>query len=120
MTLARLSMLLLVVVLMAAGQILIKLAARDFEGASLASAITKGVTSVPLVIGILVYGFTAILWVLVLRDNDLSRAYPFLALTLILVPLAGVIFFGETISLSLLTGGALIVAGVIVISVGSA
>jgi drug/metabolite transporter (DMT)-like permease len=37
---------------------------------------------------------------------------------LILVPLAGVIVFGETLSLSLLTGGALIVAGVIIISVG--
>jgi len=118
MTFARVLMLLLVVSLMAAGQILFKLAARDLKGATIADALTQGMTSVPLVIGVIVYGLTTILWVLVLRDNDLSRAYPFVALTLILVPLAGVIFFGETLSLSLLTGGALIVAGVIIISVG--
>ena len=73
MTLTRVSMLLVVVGLMAAGQILFKLAAKELEGATIASAFIKGMTSVPLVIGIVVYGLTTILWVLVLRDNDLAE-----------------------------------------------
>ncbi len=59
------------------------------------------------------YVVTAFIWVLYLRRIDLSRAYPFLALTFVLVPAASVMFLGEKVGITYSFGILLIVAGLV-------
>lgn len=69
-----------------------------------------------MICAVVIYGLTTVLWVLVLTGTDLSRSYLFTALATILVPLAGVVFFKETVSMGLVAGGGLVVVGLIVAS----
>lgn len=117
MTASRIVPLLCVVVIMAVGQILFKLAAGRLGNLSLSWDMAARLVFNPyLVVGVMVYGLTTILWVLVLTDTDLSRSYPFVALTMVLVPIAGVFLFNESLSPGLVIGGGLILAGLAVIS----
>jgi len=118
MSVGKTASLLVIVGLMACGQILFKIAAgRLGGGADLApSSLIRAALDPFLLTGIALYGLTTLLWVVVLRDTALSKAYPFVALTLVLVPLTGIIVFDEPFSLPLLLGGLLILAGVLVIS----
>ena len=106
-----------VVALMTLGQVLFKLAARHIEVLTLSVETAWNLATNPyLVAGIVVYGVTTVLWVFVLTSGDLSRSYPFVALTMVLVPLCGVVLFHEPLSPALLAGGALILAGLGVIA----
>lgn len=53
-------------------------------------------------------------WMLAIQNSDLGYAYPFMALSFVLVPIGAAIFFGEPLPLSQLAGLALIVGGVTV------
>jgi len=95
--------------LMTTGQVLFKKASMSGGGASwqaifinpwMATAIT-------------LYGAATILWVWLLKSTPLSVAYPFTALSYVLVPLAAIVIFGEEISWRYAIGGALIVAGIL-------
>jgi multidrug transporter EmrE-like cation transporter len=55
-----------------------------------------------------------ICWMLAIERLDLAFAYPFMALSFILVPLASTVFFGESIPTIQWLGLGLIVAGVTV------
>lgn len=59
------------------------------------------------------YVVMALMWLLYLRKVDLARAYPFLALTFVLVPVASVMFLGEKVSVTYGFGVLLIVAGLV-------
>jgi drug/metabolite transporter (DMT)-like permease len=99
--------------LMSFGQILFKSAAQSLQaplGFDLPS-IWRILGNPQLLAGIGLYGFTTVLWVLILRGTELSRAYPFVALSMVFVPAAGIILFGERFSMSLLVGGSLILCG---------
>ena len=56
------------------------------------------------------------LWVWILSFTPLSRAYPFVALAFILVPVLASIFFSEPISLRLAIGIGLIICGLVVVT----
>jgi drug/metabolite transporter (DMT)-like permease len=62
------------------------------------------------------YGASTLLWIHVLRSVELSRVYPLMALSFVLVPLASALFFGDTLSLPYFAGVLLIVAGVVLIT----
>ncbi len=107
-----------VVFLMAGGQVLFKLAAGRLSAQpafDLAFFLNLA-TNVYLIIGLAVYALTTLLWVLLLRDVPLSRAYPFTALTLVLVPLFGILLFGEKFSWPLVVGGVLMLSGLAVLT----
>lgn len=109
-----------VVVLLSIGQILFKLASRLLPahlGVDWPTAVSL-LTNYYLVMGVALYGVTTLLWVAIIRDVGLSRSYPFMALTMVIVPAASVILFGEQWSTSLVAGGAFIVAGLLIISLG--
>ncbi|ALN62943.1 putative membrane protein [Lysobacter antibioticus] len=53
---------------------------------------------------------------LALTKLDLSRAYPFTALSFILILISSAFFFGDTLSLGKMIGTALIIGGVCVIA----
>ena len=91
---------------MATGQILFKLAAARGEVYEIA-------LSPVLWVALVLYGFVALLWVLLLREIDLSRAYPIIALTYILVPSGSVLFLGEQLGPYYWWGVLLIIAGIL-------
>jgi multidrug transporter EmrE-like cation transporter len=59
-------------------------------------------------------GVAAVTWVTALSHLELSRAYPFTALSFVTVLLLSAVFFGETITAAKLAGVALVVAGLVV------
>ena len=97
--------------MLSAGQIL-------FKKAAVASNLTPGLSGFisPWLLGaICLYGLATILWVWILKTIPLSIAYPFSALGFIIVPVAAIYLFGETISLKYIIGGSLIVSGILII-----
>jgi len=52
------------------------------------------------------------IWILAIRNADLSLAYPLMALSFVLVPIFAVILFGEKINLLQVLGLLMIVGGV--------
>jgi multidrug transporter EmrE-like cation transporter len=69
-----------------------------------------------IVLGFAAYGASALLWLGALSRADLSFAYPFVALGIVLTVLAGVTVFAEGVSMLRLGGTALICLGVILVA----
>ena len=73
----------------------------------------------PWVVSAFIAAFGASLcWILALKQLDLSKAYPFMALNFLLVSLLAVPLFGETLTFNKLTGMGALVIGLILISRG--
>lgn len=68
------------------------------------------------VFGFLIYFCSAFLWLYALTKVDLSFAYPFLALSYVLIMLFSWLFLGETIPLLRVVGVLVICFGVFLIS----
>jgi drug/metabolite transporter (DMT)-like permease len=111
LSLVAIVLLVAVVAGMSTGQILFKLAAgRGDLTQILLSPIFWGAA--------VLYGLITILWVVLLREVDLSRAYPFVATTYLLVPAASMIFLGEKVGPMYFAGVALIVIGIVLATKG--
>jgi undecaprenyl phosphate-alpha-L-ara4N flippase subunit ArnE len=96
--------------LITAGQVLFKfaglrLAARDGAG------FLRVLIDPYLLAALALYGLGTIIWIYVLRHLALSQAYPVMATTFLLVPLASVLIFGEVLTWRYWLGAGLIVAG---------
>ena len=104
--------LLLVMSGMAFGQILFKLGARSFAGEG---PLLRKLLSPYLVAGIALYGIVTIVWVWQLSMVDLNRAYPFMALTFVVVPLLSMLVLGETVNARYWIGVACIILGIAVV-----
>jgi drug/metabolite transporter (DMT)-like permease len=96
---------------LAAGQLLFKLVSArlvsSFDILTLA-------TDWRLIVALTIYASATLTWIWVLREVPLSRAYPFAALTYIIVPIGAAFFLDEGISPIYWGGIVLIVAGVAV------
>ena len=69
------------------------------------------------VIGVLLYGFAALVWFRVLSTEDLSSSYPLLiSLTFVLVTLGAVVLFREHLNTQKLVGLAVILTGVVLVA----
>ncbi len=71
------------------------------------------ISSPAIMVGVSIYAVSALLWINLLRDVALSKAYPFFALSFVIVPLLSRVFFDEYLDNSYLAGMILIVAGVV-------
>lgn len=71
-----------------------------------------------LALALIVYAGSTALWLFALKGTPLSQAYPFVAIAMVLVPLAAAMLLGETLTLSLVLGTLLVVAGVLVVALG--
>ncbi|HIG43364.1 MAG TPA: hypothetical protein EYQ14_22915 [Gammaproteobacteria bacterium] len=60
-----------------------------------------------------------ITWILAISKLELSQAYPYVAITFIVVPAAGLFIFGETMSTQKLLGSAVVVVGIGLVMVDS-
>jgi len=101
----------------AAGQILFKTVATRIGGRGPLELIGDSQFMLPLIGSLTIYGIATILWILALQSLALSRAYMFMSLSFIIVPVVSAIFLSEPLTTGFIVGLALIVAGVTVTQV---
>lgn len=101
----------------AAGQILFKTVASRIGGRGPAELIYDSSFMVPLIGSLAIYGCATVLWILALQNLALSRAYMFMSLSFIIVPVVSALFLDEPLTVGFMIGLAMIVAGVTVTQV---
>jgi drug/metabolite transporter (DMT)-like permease len=101
------------VIFLSVGQVLFKHVANSF--AKNDNHLSFNI-SVMLVTAISIYAVTTLLWIWILREIDLSKVYPFMALAFIFVPLGSYFFLGEVFDYHYLVGLVMIVLGVTIIN----
>jgi len=68
----------------------------------------------PIFIGALaLYGIATLAWVYVLQTVPLAKAYSFMALTFVIVPILAAFFLGEVMTLKYVIGAGLIICGLL-------
>ncbi len=109
MTFVKFFLILVVVAGIAFGQILFKISSRGMvaEGGFL-----KSLFNPYLFAAFALYGGFTLLWVYLLRDIELAKAYPLFALSFVLVPILSWVLLGEGFNKYSLYGAVLIIAGV--------
>lgn len=116
MSVLNTALLLLCVLGISVGQLMFKLAARSLAGAAGPGELWRlGLN--PWFLGALAtYGGATVLWVWLLRELPLSRAYPFFALSFLFVPVLGWLLMGEATTGRYWLGVSVIVAGIWIVS----
>jgi len=94
----------------ASGQVLFKYSANAL---AIADRPWDMSVAVPLGAALAIYGVTTIGWVWVLQHVPLSRAYPFMALSFVLVPAASRFLFGEQLDVRYILGVCFICVGMV-------
>ena len=102
--------------LLAVGQLLFKRTATRLVGLPMPEQLLTLLVQPSFYAACLLYAGATVLWVWLLTHIPLSVAYPFVALSFVIVPVASWWFFGEPLGLGYWTGIGLIVAGVGVIT----
>ncbi len=107
--------------LTAFGQIILKfraaeLGARDLPGGKFGYLVAMFSDSGVLA-GLAAAVGASVCWMLVIQNTPVSLAYPFIALSFVIVPLLAVLLLGETVTTGQWCGMALIVAGVSVAAI---
>jgi|YNPNPStandDraft_1061719.scaffolds.fasta_scaffold12518_3 drug/metabolite transporter (DMT)-like permease len=114
-----LSILVMAIALGAVGNILLKKgmsSGEPLEG--LSSQLFLRMLQPPALAGLIVFGLSSLLYCLVLSREDLSYAYPFVALNYLFVTLLAWRFLGEKVPPVRIVGLAIIILGVLVFSLG--
>ena len=111
MTVIQVIWALICVVTISAGQLLFKQAGVEIQEAG--GWLTWRVV---LIVGAaaVIYGLATLLWINLLRDIALNKAYLFMALSFVIVPVASHFVFHEPLTTGFLIGGALMVAGLFI------
>jgi drug/metabolite transporter (DMT)-like permease len=108
----RLAAALVIVAMISTGQILFKIAAERISASG--GQLTLPAMSV-VALSLALYGIATLAWIWILQWYPLSRIYPLMALSFILVPVGGVLIFDERLTLSFFGGTALLLAGLFLI-----
>jgi drug/metabolite transporter (DMT)-like permease len=104
-------------VLLSLGQVLLKVLALEVGGPGFSSASWKLNTVKVLWIGAslcIMYAGAVACWLYVLRSIELSRAFAFVGLTFVLVPLFSYLILHEKVTTGSIVGSALITVGIAV------
>lgn len=113
-------LILISVLLAGVGQLVFKAALNQIGELAISFQTLIDLATTPLMLlGLVIYGASALLWLLALMTVDLSFAYPFLSLTYVIVLGGGVLFFDEQLTVLRIVGASLVVAGLIIIARGS-
>ena len=112
MTTRTLVLILGAVVFSAAGQLLLKSGTQQLAGLGRLAFLLAAARDARVMSGVAAWAVSTICWLYVLRVAPLSRAYLLSSLTYVLVPLAGVLVFGEQLRRLHALGMVLILAGV--------
>jgi drug/metabolite transporter (DMT)-like permease len=97
-----------------AGQLLFKVAANRLAGAaSWSDKVMLLLVTPHFYAASALYALLTVLWIWILTIVPLSRAYPFIAVSIVLTQLAGAVFFAEPLSARFLLGSGLILVGLL-------
>ncbi|CAA2138540.1 hypothetical protein [Hyphomicrobium sp. ghe19] len=109
------------VLVIAVGQIIFKYAAQQLhidEGRTLVRIALDNLFPIILVaLALGLYVLSTIAWIQALRTTPLSVAYIFNAMAFLIVPLAGVVFFGEPLPKFFFIGALMIIGGIVVVTI---
>jgi drug/metabolite transporter (DMT)-like permease len=95
------------------GQILFKYVGAGIQGVG--TPFTTKILALS-TIAIAIYAGATIFWIHLLRFVPLSKAYPYMALSFVIVPILSAILFKEHLSAKYLLGIAMIVGGIVLIA----
>lgn len=109
------------VVMGAVGQVILKVGANkltDFtlEFSSLFNSLLSIIKVPEILIGLVLFGTSFLLWIKVLTANELSYAYPMVSLGYIIVVLSSFFLFNETFTINKVLGIMMIILGVFFIN----
>ncbi len=90
--------------------------ALSFSMANLSQSLISIFTQPWVIAGFLVYGVGAVIWILALSTNELSKAYPILSLSYVIVAVASFFLLGEGMPLYRVAGVLVIIVGVVFMS----
>jgi drug/metabolite transporter (DMT)-like permease len=99
------------VIIISSGQLLFKKAGLEIQSAG---SWTSTRALVMIFFALAIYGVATLLWINLLRFVALNKAYSFMALCFIIVPIASHFAFRETITPGYAAGTALIILGLLV------
>jgi drug/metabolite transporter (DMT)-like permease len=99
-------------VMLALGQVCFKRVGLVLRGHTGLEAIARVIQAPSLYVGLVLYGSATLLWIWILSRVNLSLAYPWVALGMVIVPLLGWFIFGERVGPIFWVGVAFIVIGV--------
>ena len=102
-------------VLLASGQVLFKIVAQTTTSIARPADLIYVIANPWAWGAVTLYGLATLLWIVLLQQIPLSRAYPFAALGFVLVPAASALLFREVLGGQYLIGTACILIGIIVI-----
>lgn len=86
------------------------------ESANIVSKVGGMLTSPYVLAGLACYAFGTVFWLFALKQMDLSLAYPFIALSIVVVFGIGIVFLGEPIVTTRVVGLVIIIAGLAVMT----
>jgi drug/metabolite transporter (DMT)-like permease len=101
-----------IVAMISGGQILFKVAAEKLHASQ--GQLTPSVMGT-VALSFAIYGLATLGWIWLLQWFSLSRIYPVMALSFILVPIGSAILFGERLTISYFAGVALLLSGLLII-----
>ena len=113
MSSGQIAALLMVPLLISGGQLLFKLASQT-EGLIKAPALLSLLSNPYFIAAMTIYVLSTIWWIWLLRSVPLGRAYVFMALSFLFVPVLAHWMFGEPLNWRTAASAALIVAGIVV------
>jgi multidrug transporter EmrE-like cation transporter len=111
-------LILLSVLLGAAGQVLVKFGAvnLNFNNENFFNIFLSILTNIPVMSGIIVYGISFLIWIKVLSKVELSYAYPMVSLGYVLIIIFSYFIFKENVTITRIFGVVIIIIGVIIVS----
>ena len=87
------------------------------EKTKLIAELTKAAYSPFIIVGLVLYGLSFVIWLRVLSFNDLSRAYPiFVSIVFLLTTVGSVLFLKESVSLVRVVGIMVILSGIYIVA----
>jgi multidrug transporter EmrE-like cation transporter len=102
--------------------ILLKKGVMSFGGisaskAELLTSLTKAAFNPFIIIGLMLYGLSFVIWLRVLSFNDLSRAYPiFASVVFLMTTLGSIKFLNEDVSAMRFVGIIVMLAGIFIVA----
>ncbi|MGD9496354.1 MAG: EamA family transporter [Armatimonadota bacterium] len=112
---AAILMLLVAVSLGAAGQMCLKLGVNALDGGGLVTVL-KGIFTPYVFSGFILYGLSSVVYLMALSKLDLSYAYPFVALSFVMVTVLSWKLLDETLPALRVVGLVLIMGGVLTVA----
>lgn len=105
------------IVMGAVGQILLKIGAGKLNNVTMTiSGLFAIARNYYILVGLVLFGTSFLLWVKVLTRNDLSYVYPMVSLSYIIILLASKFLFNEPFTTNKIIGVAAIIGGVFIIN----